>query len=97
MALKLRHHDRKTHLRRVPRGEAARAIFEAVEQVRVEALGSDVRAVAAAVRQLLADSDEATIDTDVFVANAEKIGAFCGKNPTVSIVNAAEAVLGKNK
>ena len=39
MALKLRHHDRKTHLRRVPRGEAARAIFEAVEQVCVEALG----------------------------------------------------------
>src|SRR6476660_5924175 len=38
MALKLRHHDRKTHLRRVPRGEAARAIFEAVEQVRVAAL-----------------------------------------------------------
>ena len=25
MALKLRHHDRKTHLRRVPRGETARA------------------------------------------------------------------------
>ena len=40
MALKLRHHDRKTHLRRVPRGETARAIFEAVEQVRVEALGA---------------------------------------------------------
>ncbi|HYX00671.1 MAG TPA: cobaltochelatase subunit CobT, partial [Reyranella sp.] len=40
MALKLRHHDRRTHLRRVPRGETARAIFEAVEQVRVEALGA---------------------------------------------------------
>src|SRR6267378_3578825 len=40
MALKLRHHDRKMHLRRVPRGETARAIFEAVEQVRVEALGA---------------------------------------------------------
>src|SRR3984893_585421 len=40
MALKLRHHDRKTHLRRRPRGEPARAIFEAVEQVRVEALGA---------------------------------------------------------
>src|SRR5258706_3399911 len=40
MALKMRHHDRKTHLRRVPRGESARAIFEAVEQVRVEALGA---------------------------------------------------------
>src|SRR6201991_305014 len=40
MALKLRHHDRKMHLRRVPRGETARAIFETVEQVRVEALGA---------------------------------------------------------
>jgi cobaltochelatase CobT len=40
MALKLRHHDRKMHLRRVPRGETARSIFEAVEQVRVEALGA---------------------------------------------------------
>ena len=41
------------------------------------------------------DSDEAIIDTNVFVDNAKKFGAFCGKNPTVSIVNAAEAVLGK--
>ena len=40
MALKLRYHDRKMHLRRVPRGETARSIFEAVEQVRVEALGA---------------------------------------------------------
>src|SRR5712672_2085286 len=36
------------------------------------------------------DSDEAIIDTDVFVANAKKFGAFCGANPTISIVNAAE-------
>ena len=41
------------------------------------------------------DSDEAIIDTEVFVANAKKFGAYCGKNPTISIVNAAEAVLGK--
>ena len=41
------------------------------------------------------DSDEAIIDTNVFVDNAKKFGAYCGKNPTVSIVNAAEAVLGK--
>jgi acid stress chaperone HdeB len=41
------------------------------------------------------DSDEAKIDTDVFVENAKKIGEYCGKNPTTSIVNAAEAVLGK--
>jgi acid stress chaperone HdeB len=41
------------------------------------------------------DSDEAIIDTDVFVENAKKFGAYCGKNPSISIVNAAEAVLGK--
>jgi acid stress chaperone HdeB len=41
------------------------------------------------------DSDEAIIDTDVFVENAKKFGTYCGKNPTISIVNAAEAVLGK--
>ena len=41
------------------------------------------------------DSDEAIIDTDVFVENAKKFGEFCGKNPTLSIVNAAEKILGK--
>lgn len=40
------------------------------------------------------DSDEAKIDTDVFVENARKIGEYCGKNPTTSIVNAADKVLG---
>jgi acid stress chaperone HdeB len=41
------------------------------------------------------DSDAAIIDTDVFVENAKQFGSFCGKNPTISIVNAAEKVLGK--
>ena len=41
------------------------------------------------------DSDKAIIDTDVFVANARKFGTYCGKNPTISIVNAAEEILGK--
>jgi acid stress chaperone HdeB len=41
------------------------------------------------------DSDEAIIDTDVFVENAKKFGTYCGKNPTISIVNAAEEILGK--
>ncbi|QWG25241.1 HdeA family protein [Bradyrhizobium sediminis] len=41
------------------------------------------------------DSDEAIIDTDVFVENAKKFGTFCGKNPTVSIVTAAEKILGR--
>ena len=41
------------------------------------------------------DSDEAIIDTNVFVENAKKFGAFCAANPNISIVNAAEKVLGK--
>jgi acid stress chaperone HdeB len=41
------------------------------------------------------DSDEAIIDTDVFVANAKKFGEYCAKHPTISIVNAAEEILGK--
>jgi acid stress chaperone HdeB len=40
------------------------------------------------------DSDEAIIDTNVFVENARKFGAYCGANPTVSIVTAAEKILG---
>ncbi|WP_322518042.1 HdeA/HdeB family chaperone [Rhodopseudomonas palustris] len=41
------------------------------------------------------DSDDAIIDTEVFVANAKKFGAYCGANPSVSIVTAAEKILGK--
>ncbi|HEY3917362.1 MAG TPA: cobaltochelatase subunit CobT [Stellaceae bacterium] len=40
MALKLRYHDATLHARRAPAGETARAIFEGVEQARVEALGT---------------------------------------------------------
>jgi cobaltochelatase CobT len=40
MALKLRHHDEKLHARNLPAGGTARAVFEAVEQARVEALGA---------------------------------------------------------
>src|SRR5258708_31928106 len=40
IALKLRHHDRKVHQRRLPQGQTARAIYEAVEQARCEAIGA---------------------------------------------------------
>jgi hypothetical protein len=40
------------------------------------------------------DSDEAIIDTDVLVANAKKFGTFCAANPSISIVNVAEKILG---
>ncbi|HLZ67406.1 MAG TPA: cobaltochelatase subunit CobT [Aliidongia sp.] len=40
IALRLKHHDPVLHARRLPHGEQARAIFEAVEQARVEAIGA---------------------------------------------------------
>jgi acid stress chaperone HdeB len=41
------------------------------------------------------DQDEAIIDTDVFVENAKKFGTYCAAHPTISIVTAAEKVLGE--
>jgi cobaltochelatase CobT len=40
LALQLRYHDAALHTKRAPSGETARAIFEGVEQARVEALGT---------------------------------------------------------
>jgi len=40
MALRLRHHDDKTHARRQPGGAMSRAIFDSIEQVRCEGLGA---------------------------------------------------------
>jgi cobaltochelatase CobT len=40
IALKLRHHNEKVHAREAPGGGVARAIFDAVEQARVEAIGA---------------------------------------------------------
>jgi acid stress chaperone HdeB len=44
---------------------------------------------------LLKSGEPAIIDTDVFVANAKKFGTFCAANPNISVVNAAEKILGK--
>ena len=41
------------------------------------------------------DDDKAIIDTDVFVKNAKKFGSYCAAHPSISIVNAAEGILGK--
>lgn len=41
MALRLRFHDDKVHREFAPSGQEARAVFDAFEQVRVEALGSE--------------------------------------------------------
>jgi cobaltochelatase CobT len=40
IALKLRHHNAVLHVREAPSGEMARAVFDAVEQARVEAIGA---------------------------------------------------------
>ncbi|MFY7780058.1 MAG: cobaltochelatase subunit CobT [Tagaea sp.] len=40
ISLKLRHHDEKVHLKRAPAGQLGRAIYDAVEQARCEALGA---------------------------------------------------------
>ena len=40
LALRLKHHDPKLHGTRAPVGEDARAVFDALEQARVEALGA---------------------------------------------------------
>jgi cobaltochelatase CobT len=39
-ALKLRYHDQKMHVRGAPKDSAARAVYDALEQARCEALGS---------------------------------------------------------
>ena len=41
------------------------------------------------------DEDKAIIDTDAFVENAKKFGTYCATHPNISIVNAAEEILGK--
>ncbi len=41
LALRLKHHDEKLHSRLMPSGGTARAVFEAAEQARVEALGAN--------------------------------------------------------
>src|SRR3954453_13123602 len=56
VALRLRYHDDAVHNKRVPSGPLARAVFDAVEQARVEALGS--RRMAGVASNLEAMLDE---------------------------------------
>ena len=60
-ALRIRHHDVALHARHAPADEAARAVFAAAEQARVEALGA--RAMAG-VRANLAQAVEMRMRTD---------------------------------
>jgi len=63
-ALRLRHHNPKLHQRGAPGDEIARAVFDAAEQARVEALG--VRGMAG-VRANLAELAEMRLRTDPLV------------------------------
>ena len=42
LALRLKHHDAKLHASRMPTGDTAPALYEALEQARVEALGANL-------------------------------------------------------
>src|SRR5882724_10112216 len=55
VALRLRYHDDAVHSRRVPGGPLARAVFDAVEQARVEALGARRMAGVAANLEAMLD------------------------------------------
>jgi cobaltochelatase CobT len=63
-ALKLRHHDAKLHNRHAPAEPSARAVYDAVEMVRYEALGSKnysgMRANLAAALDMRTNSDPIT-------------------------------------
>ncbi len=54
-ALKLRHHNPSLHSRGVPQDDVARAVFDAIEQARVEALGARAMAGVRANLATLAD------------------------------------------
>jgi len=55
VALRLRYHDDGVHNKRVPNGPLARAVFDAVEQARVEALGARRMAGVAANLEAMLD------------------------------------------
>ncbi|WP_137180248.1 cobaltochelatase subunit CobT [Roseomonas sp. AR75] len=60
IALKLRHHDEGVHAARVPSRREAREVYDALEDVRVEVIGSQhMSGVAANLRARLADQCEA--------------------------------------
>jgi len=64
MALRLRHHDATMHQRLSPRGELAAEVFEALEQVRVEALGaSRMTGVAANLASAHAERTQRSLPT----------------------------------
>jgi acid stress chaperone HdeB len=41
------------------------------------------------------ENDPPVIDTDKFVANAQKLGAYCGKNPSIGLITATDKLFSK--
>src|SRR6267143_781297 len=74
VALRLRYHDDAVHSKRVPSGPLAKAVFDAVEQARVEALGSRRMAgVASNLEAMLGELDRAILDQDAYARAARKL------------------------
>jgi len=100
VALRLRYHDEALHLRRMPRQNEAREIYEVVEQARVEALGTRLMAgVAANLTELLEARiqaeglDRVTRRDQVPLAEALALIArerFSGQAPPVAARTAVE-------
>lgn len=88
IALKLRHHSDAIHAREAPKGDAARAAFDSVEQARVEALGA--RRMAGVADNLAVALDEHCRQHD-FARIADRIDAPL---PEVLRLLAREALTG---
>ena len=74
MALRLACHDAPTHKRLAPQGELARAIFEAVEQARVEAIGARrMQGVAQNLTAVLEEKFERGVYADIGQRNEAPI------------------------
>ncbi len=91
LALNMRHHDTKMHRKRLPAGTVARAVFDAVERARCDALGAKRMAgcrlnMAAALERLARDEgyDQVTERDDTLLAEVVSLlarEAFTGDTP----------------
>jgi acid stress chaperone HdeB len=41
------------------------------------------------------ENDPPVFDTDKFLANAKKLGEFCGQNPEIGLITATDKLFGK--
>ncbi len=88
LALRLRHHDAATHQRLSPKGDLAAEVFEALEQVRVEALGAS-RMTGIAANLASAHAERAQRNLPTSSPGTEELGL-----PEALDLFAREALLG---